>query len=146
MFGYWQQTSRSTSGSTAQRPLGLALVLLSLAGTATADPEDEMMGFIVDRCITRVCHDFYDAFADRLSNTSRLDFNLAVFERPDPRWGSLIWVEYEQRTLYRRFLTPNTVALDGIAKEAADQVKNRIAQSKLEVLLQDTTDLEKDEL
>ncbi|MCY1402278.1 Curli assembly protein CsgE [compost metagenome] len=145
MFGYWQPQSRTTTGP-AHRRLAMALALMSLSGAATADPESEMMGFIVDRCITRVCHDFYDAFADRLSNTSRLDFNLAVFERPDPRWGSLIWVEYEQRTLYRRFLAPNTVVLGDIAVQAADQVKNRIAQSKLEVLLQDTTDLEKDEL
>jgi curli production assembly/transport component CsgE len=146
MFGYRQQQTRMTTGSRLRRSVACALVALSLTGVALADDEDEMKGFIVDQCISRIGHDFYTAFADRLRNTSRLDFNLVVRERPNPRWGSLIWVEFEQRTLYRRFLAPNTVAMEDIATDAADLVKGQIAQRKLEILLQDTTDLEKDEL
>ncbi|MOA57035.1 curli assembly protein CsgE [compost metagenome] len=57
-----------------------------------------------------------------------------------------MWVEYERRLVYRRFLAPNTTELKDTAVEAADSVKAQIAQHKLETLLQDTTDLEKDEL
>nr|WP_166366599.1 curli production assembly/transport protein CsgE [Pseudomonas akapageensis] len=135
-----------TAACRLRRSVACMLVALSLAGVAQADEEDEMKGFIVDQCVSRIGHDFYNGFADRLRNTSRLDFNLVVRERPNPRWGSLIWVEFEQRTLYRRFLAPNTVQMEDIATEAADLVKNQIAQRKLEILLQDTTDLEKDEI
>ncbi|MCY1449764.1 Curli assembly protein CsgE [compost metagenome] len=69
-----------------------------------------------------------------------------VRERPDARWGSLIWVEYEQRVLYRRFLPPNTSELQPAAYEAADLVLEAIAQQKLQRLLQDTHDMERDEL
>ena len=124
----------------------LALVLMLSAGGARGNEEDEMMGFIVDNTISHLGHDFYYSFSERLRATSRLDFNLVVRERPDARWGSLVSVEFQQRLVYRRFLPPNTVDLKEVAYEAADLVKAQIAQRKLEALLQDTTDLEKDEL
>lgn len=116
------------------------------AGIARADDEDEMMGFIVDDCISLVGHNFYSAFTDRLRATSRLDFNLVVRERPDPRWGSLIWVEYDQRIVYRRFIAPNATETRELAQEAADQVRAAVVQRKLQVQLQDNIDLGKDEL
>lgn len=115
-------------------------------GAAHADEEDEMMGFIVDDCISLIGHSFYNAFTDRLRATSRLDFNLVVRERPDARWGSLIWVEYDQRIVYRRFIAPNATETRDLAIEAADQVRAAVVQRKLQVLLQDNTDLGKDEL
>ncbi|AGZ35364.1 curli production assembly/transport protein CsgE [Pseudomonas sp. SWI6] len=127
----------------------LAAVYLSLllAGPlAQAGGEDEMMGFIVDNTISHIGHNFYNDFTDRLRATSRLDFNLVVRERPDARWGSLVTVEYEREVLYRRFLPPNTTQLKEEAVAAADLVKQQIIQRKLQRLLQDTTDLERDEL
>ncbi|MBF8733547.1 MULTISPECIES: curli production assembly/transport protein CsgE [Pseudomonas] len=122
-------------------------LLLALPGTsAHADAEDEMKGFIVDNTISHIGHDFYNDFTDRLRATSRLDFNLVVRERPDARWGSLVTVEYEREVLYRRFLPPNTTQLKDEAIAAADLVKQQIIEHKLRRLLQDTTDLERDEL
>lgn len=129
------------------RWLQVAVLSLALAGAqARGGEEDEMMGFIVDATISHIGHDFYYSFAERLRATSRLDFNLVVREKPDPRWGSLVSVEYQQRVVYRRFLPPNTVELKDAAYEAADLVKAQVIQRKLESLLQDTTDLERDEL
>ncbi|QQE86454.1 curli production assembly/transport protein CsgE [Pseudomonas putida] len=127
----------------------LSLGLLLAAGVsdvARADAEDEMKGFIVDNTISHIGHDFYAYFADRLRATSRLDFNLVVRERPDARWGSLITVEFERDVLYRRFLPPNVTQLKEEAVAAADLVKQEVIQRKLQRLLQDTTDLERDEL
>ncbi|MCU1725254.1 MULTISPECIES: curli production assembly/transport protein CsgE [unclassified Pseudomonas] len=125
----------------------VAVLSLALLGAqARGGEEDEMMGFIVDSTISHIGHDFYYSFAERLRATSRLDFNLVVREKPDPRWGSLVSVEYQQRVVYRRFLPPNTVELKDAAYEAADLVKAQVIQRKLESLLQDTTDLERDEL
>ena len=123
-----------------------ALVLTVVAGCAHAGEEDEMMGFIVDDTISHIGHDFYYSFSERLRATSPMDFNLVVRERPSARWGSLVTVEYRQRLVYRRFLPPNTVDLQDDAYQAADVVRAQIAQQKLEALLQDTTDLERDEL
>ncbi|MBV6289101.1 curli production assembly/transport protein CsgE [Pseudomonas aegrilactucae] len=123
-----------------------ALLLVLLGAQARGAEEDEMMGFIVDATISHIGHDFYYSFTERLRATSRLDFNLVVREKPDARWGSLVTVEYQQRLIYRRFLPPNTVELKEAAFEAADLVKQEIIRRKLESLLQDTTDLERDEL
>ncbi|OWJ97541.1 curli production assembly protein CsgE [Pseudomonas sp. A46] len=127
------------------RRLALTLLLIAcLSGAARA--EEEIMGFIVDHTVSHIGHEFYRAFSERLRDTSKLDFNLVVRERPDARWGSLVWVEYEQRLLYRQFLPPNTSELKPTAYAAADLVLEAIAQQKLQRLLQDTHDLERDEL
>ncbi|WP_442021526.1 curli production assembly/transport protein CsgE [Oceanisphaera sp. W20_SRM_FM3] len=123
--------------------MGVMLLLLSSAVSAN---EDEMMGFVVDNSISRVGHEFYRYFTERLRDTSQMDFNLVVRERPSARWGSLVWVEYEGRTLYRNFLAPNTAELQAVAHLAADQVREEVARQKLENLFQDTFDLERDEL
>ncbi|WP_313202524.1 curli production assembly/transport protein CsgE [Pseudomonas sp.] len=127
----------------------LCLSLLLAAGgpdAAMAGAEDEMKGFIVDNTISHIGHDFYYYFADRLRATSRLDFNLVVRERPDARWGSLVTVEFDRDVLYRRFLPPNVTQLKEEAVAAADLVKQEVIQRKLQRLLQDTTDLDRDEL
>lgn len=126
--------------------LALALLLGALGQSARAGEEDELLGFIVDDSISHIGHEFFYAFTERLRATSRLDFNLVVRERPSARWGSLVMVEYQQRVIYRRFLPPNTVELKAVAEEAADLVKMQVIRQKLEAQLQDTTDLEKDEL
>jgi curli production assembly/transport component CsgE len=123
---------------------GLSLVLAM--SFAQAAEEDEMLGFIVDDTISHIGHEFYYSFSERLRATSPMDFNLVVRERPSARWGSLVTVEYQQRLVYRRFLPPNTVDLKDDAYNAADWVRGQIVQRKLEALLQDTTDLERDEL
>ncbi|PWK30727.1 curli production assembly/transport protein CsgE [Pseudomonas sp. B21-040] len=123
-----------------------AVILTCVASFASAAEEDEMLGFIVDDTISHIGHDFYYSFSERLRASSRMDFNLVVRERPSARWGSLVTVEFRQRLVYRRFLPPNTVELKDEAYEAADLVRAQIVRQKLEALLQDTTDLERDEL
>ncbi|MFY0728807.1 curli production assembly/transport protein CsgE [Pseudomonas sp. NFX15] len=122
-----------------------ALLLMLIANVAWAE-DDEMLGFIIDDTISHIGHDFYYSFSERLRATSPMNFNLVVRERPSARWGSLVSVEYQQRLVYRRFLPPNTVELKDEAYEAADLVRLEIVRRKLEALLQDTTDLERDEL
>ena len=123
-----------------------ALILTCVASFARAGEDEEMLGLIVDDTISHIGHDFYYSFSERLRATSPMDFNLVVRERPSARWGSLVTVEFRQRLVYRRFLPPNTVDLQDDAYQAADVVRAQIAQQKLEALLQDTTDLERDEL
>lgn len=118
---------------------------LLLAGPLRAEGE-LIQGLLVDNTISRFGHDFYRHFSDRLTDTTDLDFNLVVRERPSARWGSLVWVEYEQRLLYRQFIPPNNSELKDAAYAAADQVHEGITRRRLENLLQDTFDMEKDEL
>lgn len=123
----------------------LLAALLTLALQAQAD-EAELTGFIVDNTISRSGHEFYRSFSERLNDTSELDFNLVVRERPSARWGILVWIEHENRTLYRRFLQPNLADMRDTAYQAADFVLQEINRRRIEALFEDTHDLAKDEL
>lgn len=122
------------------------LLALSLLQPGARAEEAEIYGFLVDHSISRIGHEFYRYFSERLRDTSPLDFNLVVKERPSARWGSLVWVEYEDRTIYRQFLMPNTSQIQAIAYAAADQVREAINRQRIENLLQDNFDMDGGEL
>ena len=131
--------------------LGLALLALlsttqAQAATGQAQTEAELSGLIIDTTISRFGHDFHRYLSARLQDASDLDADLVVRERPSARWGSLVWVEYGQRTVYRRFLQPNAAEIEPIAAQAAQLIVEEISRSKLENLLQDTFDMDRDEL
>ncbi len=133
--------------------LTLGLLLLMLLGPAQAQQEQEQAereaelgGLIIDNAITRFGHDFHRYLSYQLQDSSALKADLVVRERPSARWGSLVWVEYGTRTVYRRFLQPNVAEIEPIAEQAAQLILEEIERSKLQNLLQDTFDLERDEL
>lgn len=122
----------------------LCLVLL-LAVQAYAE-EAELKGFITNNTVSRSGLEFYRKFCERLNDTSPLDFNLAVKERPSARWGILVWVEQDNQPLYRRFLQPNVGDMEQTAYDAADFVLQEMNRKKVEAMFEDTIDLAKDEL
>lgn len=133
--------------------LTLGLLLLSLLSPVQAleplgqaNGEAELSGLIIDNTITRFGHEFHRYLSFQLQDASALEGDLVVRERPSARWGSLVWVEYGQRTVYRRFLQPNVAEIEDIASQAAQLILEEINRSKLENLLQDTFDMDRDEL
>lgn len=128
--------------------LGLLLLLLfsPLQAQEQAQSEAELSGLIIDNTITRFGHDFHRYLSFNLQDASDLEGDLVVRERPSARWGSLVWVEYGQRTVYRRFLQPNVAEIEAIADEAARLILDEISRSKLQNLLQDTFDMDRGEL
>jgi curli production assembly/transport component CsgE len=128
--------------------LGLLLLLLfsPLQAQEQAQSEAELSGLIIDNTITRFGHDFHRYLSFQLQDASDLEGDLVVRERPSARWGSLVWVEYGQRTVYRRFLQPNVAEIEAIADEAARLILDEISRSKLQNLLQDTFDMDRGEL
>lgn len=126
------------------RVVALMLILL-LSHQGQAD-EAELQGFITNATVSRSGQEFYRKFCERMNDTSSLEFDLAVKERPSARWGVLVWVEQDNQPLYRRFLQPNVSDLEETAYEAADFVLQEINRRKIEALFKDTIDLAKDEL
>jgi len=122
----------------------LGLMLLACI-QAYAD-EAELKGFITNGTVSRSGQEFYRKFCERMNDTSALDFNLAIKERPSARWGILVWVEHDNQPLYRRFLQPNVSDMEQTAYEAADFVLQEVNRKKVEALFEDTIDLAKDEL
>jgi len=109
---------------------------------------DELLeGIISDRTITINGHEFYDYFARAwLSSPGALSFNLTVHERPSARWGSLIWIEHEQRIIYRAFVFPARSDIEKASEKAARTVAEQLKQLEMRRLLVVDPDLERDEL
>lgn len=142
-----------------------ALLALALAGPAVAadraaleaqlqpDSQDgaerleaELSGLVIDNTISRFGYEFHRQLSMGLQEVGDLTLNLVVRERPSARWGSLVWVEYGDQILFRRFLHPNISQIEDIAQPAVAQVREEINRMRLQALLQDTYDLERDEL
>ena len=134
--------------------LTLCLLLCCLLGplqaeeqqSAQARSEAELSGLIIDNTISRFGHDFHRYLSFQLQDSEELENDLVVRERPSARWGSLVWVEYGSRTVYRRFLQPNMTEIKAIAEDAARVILEDISRTKLQNLLQDTFDMDRDEL
>ncbi|MFC3607526.1 CsgE family curli-type amyloid fiber assembly protein [Stutzerimonas tarimensis] len=111
-----------------------------------ASLEAELSGLVIDNTISRFGYEFHRQLSMGLQDLSGMTFHLVVRERPSARWGSLVWVEYGNQILYRRFLQPNVSQIEEIARPAVTQVLEELSRLRLQALLQDTHDLERDEL
>ncbi|KUJ82686.1 curli assembly protein CsgE [Microbulbifer sp. ZGT114] len=109
--------------------------------------EDEISGFNIDQTITRTGHDFARFMSEyRNFHYPDADYNLTVRERPSARWGNLIWITYNYKTVYRRFIRPGTNNIQELAEQAAVQIHEQVLQQKLREALEDNFDLGKDEI
>ncbi|WP_105103377.1 curli production assembly/transport protein CsgE [Microbulbifer pacificus] len=123
---------------------------LEQSNTASEDSgriEDEISGFNVDQTITRTGHDFARYMSEyRNLNYPDSDYNLTIQERPSARWGNLIWITYNDKTVFRRFISPSTNNIREMAEQASQMIHEMVLQEKVREAFTDHFDLGKDEL
>ncbi|MCX2781226.1 curli production assembly/transport protein CsgE [Microbulbifer thermotolerans] len=108
--------------------------------------EDEISGFNIDRTITRTGHDFVRYMSEyRNLHYPDSTYNLTIHERPSARWGNLIWITYNNKTVFRRFISPSTNDIRRLAEEASIHIHEMVLQEKVRSALTDHFDLGKDE-
>jgi curli production assembly/transport component CsgE len=108
--------------------------------------EERINDVIGDQTLTLVGHGFMQGFQRAWRDyESKGESNLAVFERPSARWGSLIWVEQNFNRVYQTFLFPGSGNPAEIGEGAARWVHQRVAEIEAEKLLFKDPDLEKEE-
>ncbi|MFC6632922.1 CsgE family curli-type amyloid fiber assembly protein [Microbulbifer taiwanensis] len=108
--------------------------------------EDEISGFNIDRTITRTGHDFARYMSEyRNLHYPDSDYNLTIFERPSARWGNLIWVTYNEKTVFRQFISPSTNNIRRLAEEVSKHIHETVLQEKIRSALTDHFDIGKDE-
>ncbi|WP_444929762.1 CsgE family curli-type amyloid fiber assembly protein [Microbulbifer sp. SSSA002] len=116
------------------------------ADTDSGKLEDEISGFNIDRTITRTGHDFARYMSEyRNLNYPDASYNLTIYERPSARWGNLIWVTYNDKIVFRRFISPSTNNIHRLADEAAQHIHQQVLQNRVRNSLSDNFDLGKDE-
>ena len=104
---------------------------------------EQASGFIVDRTITNFGGEFFRVFSQAwraLPNTGELD--VTVVERPTARYGSVVWVEHNQRPIARAFLyAGRAAAIKPIAEATAEYVAQKLADDVLAGQLFEDPDL-----
>ncbi|WGL16228.1 CsgE family curli-type amyloid fiber assembly protein [Microbulbifer bruguierae] len=116
------------------------------ANSDTGRLEDEISGFNLDQTITRTGHDFVRYMSEyRNLNYPDSTYNLTIDERPSARWGNLIWITYDNKTVFRRFISPSTNNIRALAEQASQMIHEIVLQEKLREAFSDHFDLGKDE-
>lgn len=149
---------------------GLVCALISLsgaggtAGSASLAPVSDMMdrgvltesgyrplelssGFIVDRTITHFGAEFFRHFSHAWRERGGTEgIDLTLVERPSARWGSIIYVEHNNRAEARVILyAGRSATIKPLAEQTANYMANRIADQSLARLFLHDPDLGKPE-
>ena len=128
----------------------------TLSGTPrarTADIEgkqplaDELGGVVTTDTVTLAGQDFYTWFAQAWGTIPLSDrYIVSVHERPSARYGSLVWVEYNQRRVFQAFLPIARSNVKPVAEGAAQIAFQNVMQADLTRLLFRDADMATDEL
>lgn len=137
--------------------LAIAAVVLSLVVTGCLAAEDDslespayvepLQGLVIDRTITFFGRDFYGRFMDvwrDQPDTGGVD--LAIIERPDPRFGSEITIEADRKVEFRAFLSPTRARTRALAESAAAMLAQRLVLTPAQRRAAEGPDLAPDEL
>ncbi|WP_322015045.1 CsgE family curli-type amyloid fiber assembly protein [Paraburkholderia sp. J12] len=109
---------------------------------------DEALGGIVsNEVVTMIGQNFYNYFASLWRDYPLAErYNISIHERPDARWGSLVWVEYEHRRLFEAFLSPARSDIKQAAGRAAAEAYQSVVRVDIDRLLFRDQDLGPDEM
>lgn len=124
-------------------------VLFFLALTRQAIADDVEIGnLVINRTITKIGIDFFEAFSDRWSSVEGLGTrHIRITEAPSARWGSMISVWVGEEIFFRIRLSSRAKNIDVIADQAVQQIMSAIAAKSIQDLQGGTKgDLAEDEL
>jgi curli production assembly/transport component CsgE len=116
-----------------------------IAGKRTLD--DTLGSIVTNQTMTLAGEDFYTSFAQAWRDMPLNDrYVVSIHERPSARWGSLIWVEFEQRRVFDTFLPAARANVAAVAVRAASTAYQNVVQADIARLLFHDVDLAGDEL
>ncbi|MBD1416916.1 hypothetical protein ID145_37675, partial [Burkholderia contaminans] len=117
------------------------------AAARHALPEDQLGGTVTTDAVTLAGRDFYTYFSQTWSEIPLSErYMVAIHERPSGRYGSLIWVEFQQKRVFQTFLPIARANVKAVAESAAGISFQTVIQDDLSNLLFPDSDLAKDEI
>ncbi|MEJ2766061.1 CsgE family curli-type amyloid fiber assembly protein [Photobacterium sp. MCCC 1A19761] len=118
-----------------------------LEQNGTLDDLKEISGAVIDQTMTRLGEEFYSRFAQKLSDEfDDLEENLTIKERPTALSGSIISILHRRKAIYRTALSPGRDQIEAKVDEAIKVVRSYVARWRVERYLQDTFDVDYDEI
>ncbi|WP_143730726.1 CsgE family curli-type amyloid fiber assembly protein [Microbulbifer sp. GL-2] len=132
----------------------LSILLWSLFSLAQSqelesiEGEDSLLtGLVIDNTVSGIGHEFTRSLSIYItSNLTEFDYNLTVHERPSARWGSVVWVTYENKQVFRTVVYPGRRRFGEIVAQAASQINNNVRQQRLQELFSQNLDLAGEEI
>lgn len=116
------------------------------AWSETPIDEGRITAMVTDQTMTQTGRSFMQGFSAVWRELQTpMEINIAVYERPSARWGSLIWVEENFRRVYQTFLYPGRGNPQAVGESAAYWVQQRVADAEVNKLLFKDPDIGKDE-
>lgn len=108
------------------------LFLLSL--TALSNSADVELGnLVLNKTITRVGHEFFDAFSERWYPMKNIaPVHIRISEVPSARWGSILSVWVGQELYFRTRLSSRARNTDEVAEQAVQQVMITLAARSIQ--------------
>jgi len=132
----------------------LSILLWSLFSLAQSqelesiEGEDSLLtGLVIDNTVSGIGHEFARSLSIYItSNLTGFDYNLTVHERPSARWGSVVWVTYENKQVFRTVVYPGRRRFGEVVAQAASQINNNVRQQRLQELFSQNVDLAGEEI
>lgn len=103
-------------------------------------------GIVINLTTTGFGRQFYERFVSLWQdNPLNEQYAIAIRERASARYGSQIFVEYEQRRVFQTFLSPNSNAIRTVSENAVAVVFENIMATDVQKMFRDA-DLAVDEI
>lgn len=111
------------------------------------DESSLLTGLVIDSTVSGIGHEFARSLSLFISsNFTGFDYNLTVHERPSARWGSVVWVTYENKEVFRTVIYPGRRRFGAAIEQAASQISNNVRQQRLQELFSQNLDLAGEEI
>lgn len=124
----------------------LATDATSLPAGGAREAED-YGGIVTNQTVTVAGHDFFNYFVSAWRDRELGDrYSISIHERPSPRWGSQVWVEYAQRRVFQVALPGGRAGMRLLGEQAVEIALQRIVEIDVERLLFREADIGMDEI
>ncbi|WP_445355811.1 CsgE family curli-type amyloid fiber assembly protein [Microbulbifer sp. EKSA008] len=109
--------------------------------------ESLLTGLVIDNTVSGIGHEFARSLSIYITtNFTGFDYNLTVHERPSARWGSVVWVTFDSKQVFKTVIYPGRRKFGAVVEQAASQINNNVRQQRLQELLSQNIDLAGDEI
>ncbi|RZI41778.1 hypothetical protein EGT07_16900 [Herbaspirillum sp. HC18] len=104
-------------------------------------------GVVVNQTVTVAGQDFYQRFVAAWRERDLSErFSISIHERPSPRWGSQIWIEFAQRRIFQSALPGGRGEIQALAEKAIETAYQLVADAEVDRLLFRDADVGPDEI
>lgn len=116
------------------RQIYIFLIMVCLLGGSTdrSCAEVEISNLVLNKTITKLGDDFYEAFAKSWAPPANLDLSyIKIGEAPSARWGSLLYITVNDKVLFRTNVSTRSRNVDEIARQAAQNILIQLIREEM---------------